>query len=83
MRDLVESVIKERREGKGTAEDDLLALMLEASGPETGKGLDDDNVRDQVVTFTVIGGCYELEKGARTRFGSPTKTCPMPAIAVL
>ena len=55
MRDLVESVIKERREGKGTAEDDLLGLMLEATDPETGKGLDDDNVRDQVVTFLIAG----------------------------
>ncbi|AVH57637.1 MULTISPECIES: bifunctional cytochrome P450/NADPH--P450 reductase [Streptomyces] len=55
MRDLVESVIKERREGKGSGEDDLLGLMLEATDPETGKGLDDDNVRDQVVTFLIAG----------------------------
>ncbi|MEU9370472.1 cytochrome P450 [Streptomyces avermitilis] len=55
MRDLVEKVIKDRREGKGTGEDDLLGLMLEATDPETGKGLDDDNVRDQVVTFLIAG----------------------------
>ncbi|WP_392871905.1 bifunctional cytochrome P450/NADPH--P450 reductase [Streptomyces sp. LN499] len=55
MRDLVESVIKERHEGKGTGEDDLLGLMLEATDPETGKGLDDDNVRDQVLTFLIAG----------------------------
>ncbi|MET8028523.1 bifunctional cytochrome P450/NADPH--P450 reductase [Streptomyces avermitilis] len=55
MRDLVEKVIKDRREGKGTAEDDLLGLMLAATDPETGKGLDDDNVRDQVVTFLIAG----------------------------
>ncbi|MFF4731893.1 cytochrome P450, partial [Streptomyces mirabilis] len=35
MRDLVENVIKERRDGKGTGEDDLLGLMLEATDPET------------------------------------------------
>ncbi|MER7841254.1 cytochrome P450 [Streptomyces sp. NPDC096040] len=55
MRDLVENVIKERREGKGTGEDDLLGLMLEATDPETGKPLDDENVRDQVVTFLIAG----------------------------
>ncbi|MEU6323562.1 cytochrome P450 [Streptomyces sp. NPDC047009] len=55
MQDLVESVIKERREGKGTGEEDLLGLMLEASDPETGRLLGDDNVRDQVVTFLIAG----------------------------
>ncbi|MFD3609174.1 bifunctional cytochrome P450/NADPH--P450 reductase [Streptomyces atroolivaceus] len=55
MQDLVENVIKERREGKGTGEDDLLGLMLEATDPETGKGLKDDNVRDQVLTFLIAG----------------------------
>ncbi|MER5917538.1 cytochrome P450 [Streptomyces sp. NPDC001982] len=55
MRDLVENVIKERREGKGTGEEDLLGLMLEATDPETGKLLVDDNVRDQVVTFLIAG----------------------------
>ncbi|MET8454419.1 cytochrome P450 [Streptomyces sp. NPDC005209] len=55
MRDLVDSVIKERREGKGTGEEDLLGLMLEATDPETGKLLADDNVRDQVVTFLIAG----------------------------
>ncbi|MGW2564416.1 cytochrome P450, partial [Streptomyces sp. NPDC001514] len=55
MRDLVESVIKERRQGKSSGEDDLLGLMLQATDPETGKLLDDDNVRDQVVTFLIAG----------------------------
>ncbi|MBC7270013.1 MAG: cytochrome P450 [Streptomyces sp.] len=55
MRDLVDSVIKERRQGKGSGEEDLLGLMLEATDPETGKRLTDDNVRDQVVTFLIAG----------------------------
>ncbi|MEV6760044.1 cytochrome P450 [Streptomyces sp. NPDC051105] len=55
MQDLVESVIKERREGKGGGEEDLLGLMLEATDPETGKPLTDDNVRDQVLTFLIAG----------------------------
>ncbi|WP_426570235.1 bifunctional cytochrome P450/NADPH--P450 reductase [Streptomyces canus] len=55
MRDLVESVIKERRQGRNRGDGDLLGLMLEATDPETGKPLDDDNVRDQVVTFLIAG----------------------------
>ncbi|MGW5250753.1 bifunctional cytochrome P450/NADPH--P450 reductase [Streptomyces sp. NPDC004129] len=55
MQDLVESVIKERREGKGGGEEDLLGLMLEAIDPETGRLLADDNVRDQVLTFLIAG----------------------------
>uniref|UniRef100_UPI00292E541F cytochrome P450 n=1 Tax=Streptomyces sp. MK7 TaxID=3067635 RepID=UPI00292E541F len=55
MQELVESVIKERREGKGGGEEDLLGLMLEATDPETGKRLYDDNVRDQVLTFLIAG----------------------------
>ncbi|MET8136509.1 cytochrome P450 [Streptomyces sp. NPDC006290] len=55
MQDLVESVIKERRGGKSTGEEDLLGLMLEATDPDTGKLLADDNVRDQVLTFLIAG----------------------------
>ncbi|MER5804077.1 bifunctional cytochrome P450/NADPH--P450 reductase [Streptomyces mirabilis] len=55
MQELVESVIKERRQGKGGGEEDLLGLMLEATDPETGKLLADDNVRDQVLTFLIAG----------------------------
>ncbi|MER7815139.1 cytochrome P450 [Streptomyces sp. NPDC096153] len=55
MQDLVGSVIKERHEGGGSAEEDLLGLMLEATDPETGERLYDDNVRDQVVTFLIAG----------------------------
>ncbi|MBB6347245.1 cytochrome P450/NADPH-cytochrome P450 reductase [Nonomuraea muscovyensis] len=55
MRELVETVIKERRQGKSSAEDDLLGLMLEAVDPEAGRPLGDDNVRDQVLTFLIAG----------------------------
>ncbi|MER7693256.1 cytochrome P450 [Streptomyces sp. NPDC097610] len=55
MQELVESVIKERRQGKGGGEEDLLGLMLEATDPETGELLADDNVRDQVLTFLIAG----------------------------
>jgi cytochrome P450/NADPH-cytochrome P450 reductase len=55
MRRLVESVIKERRQGNGGGEDDLLGLMLAAVDPDTGRRLTDDNVRDQVLTFLIAG----------------------------
>ncbi|MFI9650316.1 bifunctional cytochrome P450/NADPH--P450 reductase [Streptomyces sp. NPDC052040] len=55
MRDLVERVIAERRRGRSGGEDDLLGLMLRATDPETGRPLDDENVRDQVVTFLIAG----------------------------
>ncbi|BCJ75082.1 NADPH--cytochrome P450 reductase [Catellatospora sp. IY07-71] len=55
MQELVESVIKDRREGRGSGEEDLLGLMLEATDTETGKLLADDNVRDQVLTFLIAG----------------------------
>jgi cytochrome P450/NADPH-cytochrome P450 reductase len=55
MHELVESVIKERRQGTGGGEDDLLGLMLQAVDPETGTRLDDANVRDQVLTFLIAG----------------------------
>ncbi|MEU6201006.1 cytochrome P450 [Streptomyces sp. NPDC047061] len=55
MRELVESVIRERRQGRAGGAEDLLGLMLEAVDPETGRLLDDDNVRDQVLTFLIAG----------------------------
>ncbi|MGW1504386.1 bifunctional cytochrome P450/NADPH--P450 reductase [Streptomyces mirabilis] len=55
MQELVENVIKERRQGEGGGEEDLLGLMLEATDLETGKLLADDNVRDQVLTFLIAG----------------------------
>ncbi|MFF5185776.1 cytochrome P450 [Streptomyces sp. NPDC000345] len=55
MQELVEHVIKERRRGEGGGEEDLLGLMLEATDPETGRLLADDNVRDQVLTFLIAG----------------------------
>ncbi|MEU8148842.1 cytochrome P450 [Nonomuraea sp. NPDC048901] len=55
MRELVETVIKERRQERISGEDDLLSLMLQAVDPETGRLLDDDNVRDQVLTFLIAG----------------------------
>ncbi|MFH8682128.1 bifunctional cytochrome P450/NADPH--P450 reductase [Streptomyces lydicus] len=55
MQELVDNVIRERRQGIGTGERDLLGLMLDASDPVTGKQLDDENIRDQTLTFLIAG----------------------------
>ena len=47
----------ERRRASGETRNDLLGLLLAAQDPETGKGLSDDELRDNVVTF--IGAGHE------------------------
>lgn len=47
----------DRRRASGDARNDLLGLLLAARDPETGKGLSDDELRDNVVTF--IGAGHE------------------------
>ncbi len=47
----------ERRRASGEVRNDLLGLLLAARDPETGRGLSDDELRDNVVTF--IGAGHE------------------------
>jgi cytochrome P450 len=47
----------ERRRASGETRNDLLGLLLAARDPETGRGLSDDELRDNVVTF--IGAGHE------------------------
>ncbi|WP_102124773.1 bifunctional cytochrome P450/NADPH--P450 reductase [Deinococcus planocerae] len=54
MNDLVDEVIRERREHGGGG-NDLLGLMLNATDPETGGRLSDENIRYQVMTFLIAG----------------------------
>ncbi|SEH02310.1 cytochrome P450 / NADPH-cytochrome P450 reductase [Nonomuraea solani] len=55
MQDLVDDVIKRRRAEGGGGTKDLLGLMLEASDPQTGGRLSDENIRNQVLTFLIAG----------------------------
>ncbi|WP_370865975.1 bifunctional cytochrome P450/NADPH--P450 reductase [Chondromyces apiculatus] len=51
-------IAKRRREDRGepqSAPRDLLSLMLNAKDPLTGEGLDDVNIRNQLVTFLIAG----------------------------
>jgi cytochrome P450 len=54
----------ERRRASGETRDDLLGLLLAARDPETGRGLSDDELRDNVVTF--IGAGHETTALALT-----------------
>lgn len=54
MHALVDEVIRARRQHPGEARD-LLGLMLEAVDPVSGERLDDENIRDQVITFLIAG----------------------------
>ncbi|MBB5234744.1 cytochrome P450/NADPH-cytochrome P450 reductase [Deinococcus budaensis] len=54
MNDLVDEVIRGRREHGGGGQD-LLGLMLNATDPETGERLSDENIRYQVMTFLIAG----------------------------
>lgn len=54
MNALVDGIIADRR-ANPDGSNDLLNLMLTAVDPETGEGLDDLNIRYQVLTFLIAG----------------------------
>ncbi len=59
--DLVDTMVRERRES-GERHDDLLDRMLYEAHPETGIMLGDQNIREQILTFLVAG--HETTSGA-------------------
>ena len=63
MNTLVDGIIAERRANPNDGKD-LLNLMLSAVDPETGEGLDDLNIRYQVLTFLIAG--HETTSGLLT-----------------
>jgi cytochrome P450/NADPH-cytochrome P450 reductase len=63
MNALVDGIIAERRQHPNDGKD-LLNLMLSAVDPETGEGLDDINIRYQVLTFLIAG--HETTSGLLT-----------------
>jgi cytochrome P450 len=52
--DVVDDLIAARR-AKPAEGEDLLGLLLQATDPENGQGLDDEEVRDQVLIFLLAG----------------------------
>lgn len=63
LRNNVSESIAERRQ-TGERRDDLLSLMLDAKDPETGFGLSDIDIRDNILTF--IGAGHETTALALT-----------------
>lgn len=63
MNALVDGIIADRRVNPADGKD-LLNLMLTAIDPETGEGLDDLNIRYQVLTFLIAG--HETTSGMLT-----------------
>jgi cytochrome P450/NADPH-cytochrome P450 reductase len=63
MNALVDGIIAERRQHPNDGKD-LLNLMLSAVDPEAGEGLDDINIRYQVLTFLIAG--HETTSGLLT-----------------
>ncbi|GAA3533507.1 cytochrome P450 [Aeromicrobium flavum] len=59
--DLMDTMVRERRQS-GERQDDLLDRMLYEAHPETGIKLDDENIREQIMTFLVAG--HETTSGA-------------------
>ena len=56
MKDLVGKLISERRQQGGAADNsDLLGRMLTGVDPQSGKGLPDDNIISQCLTFLIAG----------------------------
>ncbi|WP_434384320.1 bifunctional cytochrome P450/NADPH--P450 reductase [Melittangium boletus] len=56
MHEVTRELIAQRRKlPPEQAPRDLLGLMLTAKDPLTGEGLDDDNIRNQLVTFLIAG----------------------------
>jgi cytochrome P450 len=54
LRQMVAKRVDERRH-TGERRDDLLSLMLDAKDPETGEGLSDTSIRDNILTFVAAG----------------------------
>ena len=56
MEGLVDAIIGERKQQGDAADNtDLLGRMLEGRDPRTGEGLDDENIRNQCITFLIAG----------------------------
>ncbi|MEK8127965.1 bifunctional cytochrome P450/NADPH--P450 reductase [Paenibacillus filicis] len=52
---LVDHIIAERKAAGSQDGEDLLSRMLNSKDPETGEGLDDENIRYQIITFLIAG----------------------------
>lgn len=61
---VVDELIAQRRARSTAGENDLLTMLLEARDAETGLGMNDQQLRDEVITLMVAG--HETTSGALT-----------------
>ncbi len=59
-----ELIAQRKKQGNPPGCKDLLALMLEGKDPQTGRGLSDENIRFQMITFLTAG--HETTSGLLT-----------------
>lgn len=52
---IVNDIIRSRRSPTNAPQDDLLALLMQARDDESGKGMSDQQLRDEVMTFVLAG----------------------------
>ncbi|MDO0916651.1 cytochrome P450 [Streptomyces sp. DT2A-34] len=62
MKGMVDEIIQRRRAEGDTSTDDLLGRMLHTRDEVTGELLDDENIRNQAITFLIAG--HETTSGA-------------------
>lgn len=55
MRELCRKIIQERKQQKGSEFHDLLGALLEGRDRDTGEGLSDDSIIDNMITFLIAG----------------------------
>jgi cytochrome P450/NADPH-cytochrome P450 reductase len=55
MNRTVDTIIQERKRSGDTSKQDLLSYMLSGVDKQTGEGLDDVNIRYQIITFLIAG----------------------------
>lgn len=51
----VEEIIRQRRAAGGPPPDDLVTMLLNARDPESGEGLSDAQIRDELITILIAG----------------------------
>lgn len=62
MFDIVDELVAERKRDPYPDAGDLLNTMLHDKDPKTGKGLSDENIRYQVITFLSAGGFHRRRR---------------------
>src|SRR5262249_15191682 len=55
MNDLVDTIIRERKQTGSAGKQDLLGYMLDGIDKQSGAKLDDLNIRHQIITFLIAG----------------------------